>query len=51
MDNDVYYQTLWQKTKGFTAKMIEGSSKSLAELIRQAWIEAGRPKIPNEITF
>jgi hypothetical protein len=47
--NDVYYQTLWQKTKGFTNKMIEGSSKSLAELIRQAWIEAGRPKIPREI--
>ena len=47
--NDVYYQTLWQKTNGFTNKMIEGSSKSLAELIRQAWIEAGRPKIPREI--
>ena len=47
--NDIYYQTLWQKTKGFSNKMIEGSSKSLAELIRQAWIEAGRPKIPREI--
>ena len=47
--NDVYYQTLWLKTKDFTNKMIEGSSKSLAELIRQAWIEAGRPKIPREI--
>ena len=47
--NGLYYQTLWQKTKGFTNKMIESSSKSLAELIRQAWIEAGRPKIPKEI--
>jgi hypothetical protein len=44
--NDVYYQTLWNKTKGFTAKMITGSSKSLAELINKAWIEAGRPKSP-----
>lgn len=47
--NDLYYQTLWQKTRGFTNKMIEGSSKSLAELISQAWIEAGRPVVPKEI--
>lgn len=24
--NDVYYQTLWRKTKEFTTKMIAGSS-------------------------
>ncbi len=47
--NDLYYQILWNKTKGFTAKMIGDSSKSLAELIRSAWIEAGRPKIPKVI--
>jgi len=47
--NDVYYRILWTKTKGFTNKMIEGSSKATAELITQAWIEAGRPAIPSEI--
>ena len=45
----LYYQTLWNQTKGFTAKMIGGSSKSTAELIRMAWIEAGRPEMPKEI--
>lgn len=47
--NELYYRVLWQKTKGFTNKMIEDSSKSLAELIRMAWIEAGRPSLPKEI--
>lgn len=49
--NDIYYQALWNRTKGFTLKMIAGSSKSLAELITKAWIEAGRPTIPDEINF
>jgi hypothetical protein len=31
--------------------LIDDSSKSLAELIRMAWIEAGRPRIPKEINF
>lgn len=31
--------------------MIANSSKSLAELIRTAWIEAGRPRMPKEIKF
>jgi hypothetical protein len=47
--NDLYYQLLWNKTKGFTAKMIGNASISLEELIRSAWIEAGRPKIPKVI--
>ena len=47
--NDLYYQILWNKTKGFTAKMIGNASKSVEELIRAAWIEAGRPKIPKVI--
>ena len=47
--NDSYYQSLWSRTKGFTEKMITGSSKSLAELIRMAWIEAGRPRMPRHI--
>ncbi len=49
--NDLYYQTLWNQTKGFTEKMIRESSKSTAELIRMAWIEAGRPRIPENIGF
>ncbi|MEI6277443.1 MAG: hypothetical protein WCP08_15700 [Prolixibacteraceae bacterium] len=49
--NDTYYQVLWNQTKGFTALMIAGSSKSLAELIRMAWIEAGRPRLPREISI
>lgn len=49
--NDVYYQILWKKTRGFTNKMIEDSSKSLAELINKAWIEAGRPALPDVINF
>jgi len=48
---DLYYQTLWNRTQGFTNKLIAGSSKSLAELIRMAWIEAGRPRLPREINF
>ena len=45
----LYYQTLWSKTKTFTIKMIHNTSKSTAELIRMAWVEAGRPKVPKEI--
>ncbi len=44
-----YYPTLWAQTKGFTIMMIENSSKSMAELIRSAWIEAGRPRMPRKI--
>jgi len=47
--NDMYYQILWSETKGFTIKLINGASKSLAELITQAWVEAGRPVLPNDI--
>ncbi len=49
--NDLYYATLWKQTQGFTRKMIAGSSKSLAELIRMAWLESGRPRLPRNITF
>jgi hypothetical protein len=41
-----YYETLWKKTNLFTEKLLEQSSKTLAELIYTAWIEAGRPAIP-----
>ena len=48
---DLYYETLWNQTQGFTKRLINGSSKSLAELIRMAWIEAGRPRMPRNIVF
>lgn len=48
---DLYYQTLWSQTQGFTKKLIAGSSKVLAELIRSAWIEAGRPRVPRNVSF
>lgn len=46
-----YYPTLWAQTEKFTVMMIENSSKSTAELIWTAWIEAGRPRIPREINY
>ena len=49
--NDIYYQTLWDLTKGFTSRLIASSSKSLSELIISAWKEAGNPEIPTQITF
>jgi hypothetical protein len=49
--NDLYYEILWHNTKAFTDRMIRSSSKSLAELIRMAWIEAGRPRVPKEISM
>lgn len=46
-----YYQSLWSQFGKATIKLITNSSKSTAELIRTAWIEAGRPRIPKEINF
>jgi len=47
--NDLYYQLLWNQTRRFTEKLISDSSKSLAELITMAWVEAGKPSLPQEI--
>lgn len=47
--NDIYYQSLWGKTSLFTVKLLEESSKTLAELIYTAWLEAGKPKIPESL--
>lgn len=44
--NDTYYESLWDKTNLFTGKLLEESSKTLARLIYTAWLEAGKPKIP-----
>jgi hypothetical protein len=45
----VYYQSLWKNTKGFTITLLANSSKSMAELIYTAWIQAGKPKIPKNL--
>jgi len=45
--DESYYESLWEKTSLFTTQLLQDSSKSLAELIYTAWIEAGKPKIPN----
>ena len=47
--NDGYYESLWGKTSLFTIKLLQESSKTLAELIYTAWIEAGKPKIPESV--
>lgn len=47
--NDIYYESLWEKTSLFTVKLLQESSKTLAELIYTAWLEAGKPKIPKSV--
>ncbi len=42
-NSDQYYQKLWELTDNFTTKLFQHASKSLAELIITAWINAGRP--------
>ena len=42
--SDVYYQYLWKYTKGYTIQLFRNASKTTAELIYTAWIEAGRPE-------
>lgn len=49
--SDLYYQALWSQTQGFTQKLFSGASESLARLIRTAWIEAGKPRLPRNIIF
>ncbi len=47
--NDDYYKYLWEKAGLFTTELIEDSAKTLAELIYTAWLEAGKPKIPENL--
>ena len=44
--NEVYYNSLWDKTNSFTVRLLEEASKVTATLIYSAWVEAGKPKIP-----
>lgn len=45
--NEIYYQNLWAETRLFTVHLMQESSKTLASLIYTAWIEAGKPQLPN----
>lgn len=47
--NDIYYESLWEKSSLFTIKLVEESAKTLAELIYTAWLEAGKPQIPENL--
>lgn len=38
-----YKQALWEKSKSFTVPLFSRASHALAELIRSAWVEAGKP--------
>jgi hypothetical protein len=44
--NDSYYENLWKETNSFTLNLLQESSQTIASLIYTAWIEAGKPKIP-----
>jgi len=47
--NDIYFESLWEKSNLFTIQLLEESSKTLAGLIYTAWLEAGKPKIPSTL--
>jgi hypothetical protein len=47
--NGTYYENLWGTTNWFTIRLLQESSKTLASFIYTAWIEAGRPKIPENL--
>lgn len=47
--NDVYYENLWNDTRQFTATLLQKSSETLASLIYSAWLEAGKPAIPEAL--
>jgi hypothetical protein len=41
--SDLYYQTLWQQSGGFTIGLMSNASTALASLIYTAWVNAGSP--------
>jgi len=47
--NDIYYESLWAASNSFTIKLMEESAETLASLIYTAWVEAGKPKIPESL--
>lgn len=44
-NSTAYKAALWEKTKKFTILLFKNASHSLAELIYNAWIEAGSPPV------
>ena len=48
--SDAYYQALWAKSGEFTILLMRNASRSLANLIFSAWVQAGSPMMyPNAI--
>jgi len=46
--NETYYENLWKETGLFTTRLLQESSRTLASFIYSAWLEAGKPEIPNQ---
>lgn len=44
-----YYRFFWEKTKLLTVKQLRKATKTLSTLIYSAWIEAGKPEIPEKV--
>jgi len=48
--SEIYYQSMWNYSKGFTIRLFQDASHSLTELIYTAWVMAGKPILyPNAI--
>jgi len=41
----IYKAALWDKTRNFTTQLFKNASHALAELIYNAWVEAGSPPV------
>ncbi len=48
--SELYYTALWHKTEHFTNQLFSQASHAFAELLYNAWIEAGRPSASGEVT-
>lgn len=44
--DEAYYESLWKETGLFTTRLLQESSRTLASFIYSAWLEAGKPEIP-----
>ncbi len=49
--SDYYYQLLWEYTENNTTQLFKDASKTIAELIYTAWVNAGSPELnPSSIS-
>lgn len=48
--SELYYTALWERTEHLTNELFSKASHALAELLYNAWIEAGRPSTTGEVT-